>query len=312
MNILLENLEKAKRYQNELTDTHFIFSYSSYESRELSAKLCDNDPLLALGKPYEATMVWTDDDDLSDTIDYEALDEAFDKGLIKISYDVPEIDGYIVKLHKWIYRVAENMGIQSLQISFLRGFRKTLASAEELNAASEGKLISTPPMFDDSYLQIRNVKEANRWLRTVRSSLNDDIESFFTSTKNGDRTQSSRPTHLYKMLSESEQGSTDRSGQIGLRTDINKRPTGFDPWIPGTENKQMDHRIHQFTFLRQCPYFYDTLPVIKPTKPHMLIGGYKKIVAEDNSDYVYTRSECHRETFSHLSQEFIVNKVYQS
>ena len=212
MNILLENLEKAKRYQNELTDTHFIIGYSSRESRELSAKLCDNNPLLALGKPYEATMVWTDDDDLSDTLDVEALNEAWQKDLItyKISYDVPEIDGYIVKLHKWIYRVAEILGIQSLQISFLRGFRKTLASAEELNAASEGKLISTPPMFDDSYLQIRNVKEANRWLRTVRSSLNDDIESFFTSTKNGDRTQSSRPTHLYKMLSESDKGSTDR------------------------------------------------------------------------------------------------------
>ena len=66
----------------------------------------------------------------------------------------------------------------------------------------------------------------------------------------------------------------------------------------------MEYQLNYCALLRQCPYFYEPLPILKPTKPHMALFGDKEIVAEDNSDYVFTRSECHRETFSRLSQEF--------
>ena len=86
-------------------------------------------------------MVIADLDDLSDTEREEKeakLNEAWNAGVEYVSFDASEVDGYIVWLHKWIYRVAKNIGLKSLQISFLQGFRQTLATAEELNAASEG------------------------------------------------------------------------------------------------------------------------------------------------------------------------------
>ena len=230
LDILLKGLERAKLYQNEITDTHFIIGHSTKnpydKSSEIPAKKCDIHPLLALGKPYEETMVVPDLDDLSDTereAVQEKLNEAWDAGYNCAPYDVSEVDGYVVWLHKWIYRVAKNLGLKSLQITFLQGFRKTLATAEELNAASEGQLISARPE-NPYHLSLLNVQEANHWLSTFRSSLNNDIESFLTSIQKGFRKQSSMPIHIYKMLNESGQGSTDNSVQVGPTGD---RPAGY-------------------------------------------------------------------------------------
>ena len=230
LDILLKGLERAKLYQNEITDTHFIIGHSTKnpydKSSEIPAKKCDIHPLLALGKPYEETMVVPDLDDLSDTereAVQEKLNEAWDAGYNCAPYDVSEVDGYVVWLHKWIYRVSKNLGLKSLQITFLQGFRKTLATAEELNAASEGQLISARPE-NPYHLSLLNVQEANHWLSTFRSSLNNDIESFLTSIQKGFRKQSSMPIHIYKMLNESGQGSTDNSVQVGPTGD---RPAGY-------------------------------------------------------------------------------------
>ena len=237
LDILLESLKRAKLYQNEISDTHFIIGHSTKnpygKSSEISAKKCDSHPLLALGKPYEETVVIPDLDDLSDTEREAAekiLKEAWDAGHEYASFDASEVDGYIVWLHKWIYRVAKNMGLKSLQISFLQGFRKTLATAEELKAASEGHLISRPQ--NRYYHSLPNVEAANHWLSTFRSSLNDDIESFLTSIKKGFRKQSSMPIHLYKMLTESGRGSTYNLVPIGPSYSYLFGQTGESPCIP--------------------------------------------------------------------------------
>ena len=316
LELLRKSLDRAKDYQDEITDTHFIignywFSEDfSSKGKELSVALVDKDPLLASGKPYEETMVF-EVENPSESFDGDTFDEEScekepiysteratmetgpqwggltdvgchyfndDRISYRISYgDEGLTPGYIVRLHEWIYRVADIVGIQSLQLTFLTGFRRTLVSVEEFIAASEGKQMPKPQQWDDSYFNIPNIKASNNWLRTIRCSFNDDLESLLESIQSGHREQKSMSLYRYKQLNELEMERLEH---------------------------ELRHPMLMFRRINHCPYFYDTLPQIQARKPHITIGGYKKIVAQDNLDYIYARSECHRKTFSGLSQEF--------
>ena len=308
MEVLRESIERAILYQDKITDTHFIIGHSSDDfaskSKELTVASVENDRLLALGKPYEEAMV-SETESLSQTSDRDTFEAKMERRLrwrgltpvedphyfnddqisIRSSYgDEGLTPGYIVRLHQWIYRVAENIGLKPLQLTFLCGHRKTVASTEEFIAASAGKQISKPHHSDDSYLNLHTIRAANSWLRTKRCSFNDDLESLLNSIQSGNRDQNSLSVYIYKMLNESEM-------------------------------KRMEHELsHPMAMFKRvsnpCPYFYDILPQIQPRKPHArLIGRDRRIVAQDNSDYIYARSVCHRETFTDLSQEFTDLKI---